>query len=57
MRGEKLHGDKAIELEVLGFVDDTHSTLAQFLEYLVMRNCLTDHGQCLLFPLRSAGIM
>jgi hypothetical protein len=42
LRGKKLQCDGAVELEVLGFVDDAHASAADVLEDPVVRNRLTD---------------
>jgi hypothetical protein len=42
-RGEKLESDCAIELEVDRLVDNSHTTLAEFLEDFVVGDCLTYH--------------
>ena len=42
--GEELQGDKAAQGSVLGFVDDTHPSAAQFLNYPIVRNGLTGLG-------------
>jgi hypothetical protein len=42
--GKKFEGDETAEASVFGFVDDTHSTTAEFFDDAVMRNCLTDKG-------------
>ena len=47
---EELQCDGAVELEVLGFVDDTHASAAEVLEDLVVGNDLADHRQALNSP-------
>jgi hypothetical protein len=42
--GKKLQGDKAIEFDVLGLVDDTHATAAESLDDAVMRDRLPCKG-------------
>jgi hypothetical protein len=42
LRGKKLQCDGAVELEVLGFVHDTHASTADVLEDPEVRNRLTD---------------
>jgi len=42
-RGEKLEGNEAVELQILGFVDDAHSPFAKLLEDLVVADVLADH--------------
>ncbi len=44
MGGEKLQSDRALELGVLGLVDDTHAAFAELLGDLVVRDSLADHG-------------
>ena len=44
IRREEFQRDRAVELEVLGFVDNTHSATAELLEDLVVGNGLADHG-------------
>src|SRR5208283_5159793 len=41
--GQKLEGDKAMQADVLGLVDDAHATTAEFLDDAVMRDDLVDH--------------
>ena len=41
--GQKLEGDKAAELDVLGFVDHTHPAAAELLDNAVVRDGLADH--------------
>jgi hypothetical protein len=36
--GQELQGHKAAELHVLGFVDDTHATTAEFFDDAVVRD-------------------
>jgi len=48
--GQELQGDKAVQLHVFGFVDDTHSLTAQFLDDAVMRNGLAEHRLEILGP-------
>ena len=45
---EKLESHSAVQFEVFGLINHTHSAFAEFLDNLIMRNSLTDH----LFPLR-----
>ncbi len=40
--GQELQCDRAFELEILGFVDDTHPA-AELLHYPIVRNGLPDH--------------
>ena len=42
--GEKLEGDKAAKVSVLGLVDDTHAAAAEFLDDAVVRDGLADHS-------------
>jgi hypothetical protein len=42
-RREELQGDGALELRILGLVDDTHPTLTDFLGDLVVRDGFADH--------------
>ena len=44
MSSEKLQGDRPFEIDVLGFVDDTHPALAEFFEDLVTGDGFADHG-------------
>ena len=44
VRRQKLQGHRAAELGVLGFVDDTHAALAEFLGDEVVRDGLIDHS-------------
>jgi len=43
MSREKLQRYRTFELGVFGFIDDTHSTLAELGDYLVMADALADH--------------
>jgi len=47
--GEKLEGNGAIQDAIPGGVDNTHSTTAEFLEDLVVRDGLANHD--VLLPL------
>src|SRR3990172_4707581 len=40
---KELESNEAVQLCVLGFVDDTHSPLTKLFENLVVRNCFSDH--------------
>jgi hypothetical protein len=40
---QELQGDKTVQLYVLGFVDDTHSTAAELLDDAIVRDGLADH--------------
>src|SRR5277367_2488401 len=42
--GQELEGDKTIQPDVLGFVNDSHSTVTQFLNDAIMRNGLVNHS-------------
>src|SRR5579864_6868379 len=42
--GKKLEGDEASQLDVLGLIDDTHTSAAEFLDDPVMGDGLADHG-------------
>ena len=44
MRGEKLEGDRAVELGVLGPIDNTHPAFAELLDDAVVRDALPNHG-------------
>ena len=41
--GQELERDKAMQLDVLGFVDHAHAAAAEFLDDAVVRNGLADH--------------
>ena len=41
--GQKFQGYEATEFDVFGFVDDSHSAAAEFLDNPVVRDGLTDH--------------
>src|SRR5208282_5754444 len=41
--GQKLQGDKAVEGDVLGLVNHSHSAASEFLDDAVMRDGLSDH--------------
>jgi hypothetical protein len=41
---QELQGDVAVELGILSFVDDTHTSAADLLHNFIMRNRLPDHG-------------
>ncbi len=43
MRRQKLQRDRALQLRVFGFVDDTHAALAELPGDLVVRNGPADH--------------
>ena len=43
--GQELQSDKAVQLYVLGFVDNAHATAAEFLDDAVVGNRLAEHGQ------------
>ena len=45
MRGEKLQGDKPVQLHILALVDDTHAALAQFLDDFVVPYRCADHDE------------
>ena len=56
MLRQKFYGDSAVELRILGFVDDTHPAFSQLFKDFVMRNCGTDHNAVSLpRKLRRAG--
>jgi hypothetical protein len=40
--GQELQGDKAVQLGVLGLVDDTHASAAELFDDAVVRDGLTD---------------
>jgi len=42
--GKELESDKATELYILSFVDNTHASAAQLLDDAVMRDGLADQG-------------
>ena len=42
--GKELEGYEAAKLDVLGLVNHTHATTAQFVDDAVVRDCLADHG-------------
>src|SRR5580700_12249612 len=42
--GQKFQRDEAVQLGVLGFVDDAHAAAAQFLDDAVVRDDLPNHG-------------
>ena len=42
--GQELEGNKPTELDVLGLVDNTHTTATQLLDDAVVRNGLADHS-------------
>src|ERR1700730_11142960 len=42
--GQKLEGNKPVQVYVLGLVDHTHTAAAQFLDDAVVRDGLTDHS-------------
>src|SRR5262252_549619 len=42
--GQELEGDKPSELDIFGFVHDTHPTSAQLLDYAVVRDGFAEHG-------------
>ena len=42
---QKLQGDEAVQVDVLGLVDDAHATAAELLNDAVMRNDLVKHGR------------
>ena len=51
----ELQGDDALELRVLGLLDDAHATLAELLEDAVVRDGGADHCQPAPFdPLRDS---
>ena len=43
VRGEKLDGDKAVEVGVLGLVDSAHAALADLIQYAKVENGLPGH--------------
>ena len=43
LRWEELERDLALELEVMGQVDNTHPTLPDLFEYPVLRKRIADH--------------
>ncbi len=44
VRGQEFHGHDALQLGVLGLVNDAHAPLAELIEDLIVENRLTDHG-------------
>src|SRR5207302_731233 len=42
--GKKFEGDEAAQLDVLGLIDNTHASAAEFLNDAVMGDGLADHG-------------
>ncbi len=42
--GEKFESDEAAEARVFGFIDNTHSATAEFIDDAVVRDCLADEG-------------
>ena len=50
--GQKLEGDKAMQADVLGLVDDTHPTTAQLLGDSIVRDGFADHWKTLGFRVR-----
>jgi hypothetical protein len=42
---QELQSDHTAELDVLGFVDHTHASAAEFLDDVVVRDSLADHAQ------------
>jgi hypothetical protein len=54
---EKFESYEAIELEVVGFIDDTHPALAEFLKDFVVRYSVSDHRTLLIVPPKSSGIL
>ena len=44
-RPEGIQGNEAIEFDVLGFVDHTHSTATEFLDDAVVRDGSANHGK------------
>ena len=46
--GQEFQRDKAVELDVLGLVDDTHPATAELLDNAVVRDGLADHWQRIL---------
>src|SRR5579864_9835183 len=42
--GKELEGNEASQLDVLGLIDDTHASAAEFLDDAVMGDGLADHG-------------
>jgi hypothetical protein len=40
---QEFEGNRALELGVFGFVNDTHTSAAEFLDDFVMGNSLADH--------------
>ena len=48
--GQELEGHKATEFDILGLVDHTHPTAAEFFDNAVMRDGLADHWRQILRP-------
>ncbi len=48
--GQELQSNEPAELHVLGFVDHTHPTAAEFLNDAVVRDGLADHWSRILRP-------
>ncbi len=44
---QKFEGDKTVQGDVLGLVDDSHATTAKLFDDVVVRNCLAEHGRIL----------
>ena len=44
--GQKFQSYEAPEFDVFGFVDDSHTAAAEFLDDPVVRDGLTDHLDC-----------
>jgi hypothetical protein len=42
--GQKLQGDKPVQVDVLSLVHHTHAATAQLFDYAVVRDGLADHG-------------
>lgn len=55
MLREKLERHQAVQLGVLGFVDDAHAALVKFLNDFIARYSLTNH--MLRVPMEKVGIL
>src|SRR5208337_4634882 len=52
--GQKLEGDKAVERNVFGLVNDAHTAAPEFLDNAVVRDGLADHQQTRGFRVASS---